>query len=154
MQCKCFTPSQGTLPTMADTQRIISQLKALPPAVEPPRHRKSASWTSSQTHPRTTLIKAIQDDEFDEMTFVLDTWEQITTHTVGKKLRAYMEQQVRNLEFEWVCIALSMANATRKKMEGGLVKRFKNIGKYEIPRIKAEREERLLKAMEADGRYC
>jgi len=147
---KCFKSSSGSLPSLDDILKYIPHPKSLQPVPEPSRPLKSASWTSSHTHPRTTLYKAIKEDNWEPLTFLMDIWEQITTHTTGKKLKAYMERQIDNLGIRWSCIALVQASVTHKKRGEGLAYRFKTICEYEMPQIIAAHENRLLKSMEAE----
>lgn len=123
---------------------------ALQPVVGAAGPPQSATWTSSQTHPRTTLNNAIQEGEAEPLTFIMDLWEQITTRTAGTKLKAYMEKQIDTLGERWCHVALAQAAATYQKRRVGLVSRFKTICEDEIPARIAAAEDRYLKALEAE----
>jgi len=123
---------------------------ALQPVVGAAGPPQSASWTSSKTNPRATWTQACLTGVGNELTYVLDLWEQATTRTAGKKLRAYMERQVDRLGWIWVCKALAMAYASHQKLGVGLVGRFRTLCDDVVPTLIAEAEERRLAALEAE----
>lgn len=115
--------------------------EAAPPPVGASRPQQMASWTSSQTHPRTILAKAITKGETTELEVVLDLLEQITHHTAGKKLKKTIEDLIDTLGHRWVCVALAEAG-THKKPGVGLVNRFLTICEQLPDRLMAQEDQR------------
>lgn len=132
--------NHGTLtPTRTNT---FNPTKPIQPLLAPPS-------TSSATHPRTILAKAIANDYVTELDLVLDLFQQITRNTMGKRVRRGIEKQIKAIGFRWVCIAVTEAGSSHKKLGVSLTDRFFAICEEMPNRITAD-EDRRLARLEAE----